>query len=196
MENKTIEQNSNPITHVCENCKTEYIGNFCPMCGKQYKDSALSNNTQHNEPTPSISDEQVVEEKNSHFFLKFALFLVSLAILGFIIFGIFSSVYGANSNTNSPSGSVFPTIVTKSAPSVDAEESLSGLIFNVYCPNHNYDYVIISFELYNKDGNIVASRTIRQDNLKKGGTYQLKYTLSIEEQFTVRSMRYKLADYK
>ena len=194
MENKTAEQNSNFIPHICEKCETEYLGNFCPNCGNP-RNKPPSTSDHSSDPT-LLNDNNQVAEKNSHFFLKFVLFLLSIALLGFIIYAISLSIYSSNSDANKSNGNISPTLTIKSAPTVEANESLADIVFNVSCPNHNYRYVIIEFTLLDKNGDALVSRTLRKDDLKKGGSYQLKYTPSFQEIFATRSMQYRIKDYK
>lgn len=154
-----------------------------------------------NQPTPEthIQQEEIQNDnpkeeiKKDHYFLKY---IGALTLIGIIVFFVVIVVLkGVTATSNTANNNSHLPEFFKPAPIIESEQTLTGIVFNINC-SYNYDFIIISLELLDKNDSILATRTLRGDNYRKGGTYQIEYKLSFDEQLKTRSIQYSITNYK
>ncbi len=127
-------------------------------------------------------------------FIMFIIFsLIAIAVFFFI--GYLDNKPNSSNSGSGDDGieSILP--IRKERPSVTMEQTLTKLLFNIQC-NDDYDYVILSITIYDKNYNVIRTFTLREDNMKKGELRQAEYKLSLSDQFNADSVRTSIQDYK
>lgn len=116
------------------------------------------------------------------------IFFSSLIISFIILIGIPYLIYKIeNPESNS--------IIFKEPPTLDSKiDNLGTKITIIITANDNYNYVEITLNLYKKNENTpIKSETLRKENLKKGNTYTISYTIkSLSEILNIEKYNYKL----
>lgn len=114
------------------------------------------------------------------------LFVMSIAIMATILF-IFIGIEKLKDNNDNTT--------MKNSPAVTIEETFSGLLINIQAKD-DYEYVIVKVDLYNNNQENIKSFTVREDNIKKGSTKQIKYELSPTIHFEARYTQCYVLEYK
>ena len=206
----------------CEHCGAhiEETDKRCPYCNsynEQYKKPEppkpqdqpeppiVKNNVQ---PQPQIIKEIVyvkdekannhseeterkkpIRKKKTHKSIV-SLFMTAICLVAGII------IYNKVQNTAKSATTPTPvTVVTKAKPSVKGEQTLSGVTFTVQA-NDNYNEVQVVYEIYNSSNVMIKQGTLYGYNYIKGNSYTLSQNLSVSEQLSFDTIKYRIGYYK
>lgn len=106
--------------------------------------------------------------------------IVGIVFLSFIVLGVVTAALGGGNETEkSPSGDV----VVKDDLTVESDITESKDTFSLYFEGivknntkRDMSYASITFNLYDKDGNLLGTALDNINNLKAGGTWKFKAT--------------------
>ncbi len=148
----------------------------CEDCGCKYPlDEAKNLLTESNNETPEIISSTKPQEKHNGSSGCLGALISVVAITLGITLCIFAFYHeNADKLGDKPIKQQIIEIV-KEKPNVSYEETISGLEFYIHC-NDNYSYVELELYFYDKNGNVVQTKTLTGNNYKKGYTYTLSYT--------------------
>lgn len=119
-------------------------------------------------------------------------FIIAILIIFGIGFGIYQIGNIISSETNTPN----PVVqVTKKAPDLSLEQTLTSVIINVYA-NDNYSLVEVQLEILDANLNILGDYTLQGTNYRKGNTYSLEKKLSFNQLLNASKIQYRCSNYK
>lgn len=85
--------------------------------------------------------------------------------------------------------------ITKKAPTLTAEQTLTSININILA-NADYEEVIVKLEIIDDSKIIIGNYTLTGTNYKKGYTYQLTHSLSLNEMLNGSQYRCKVTSYR
>lgn len=129
-----------------------------------------------------------VQKKKPH--KTISLFMVVICVVVGII--IYNKVQNNSKSATTPTP---VAVITKAPPSVKGEQTLSGVKFTIHA-NDNYNEVQVVYEIYNSNNAIIKKGNLYGYNYKKGNDYTLSQNLSISEQLTFDTIKYRIGYYK
>ncbi len=159
---------------ICLDC-----GNYWYLQEKEESNKERTEEELKKEPEEEseLKLEKEPEHERGRVFIKFIFIILSLFIIGTLIYGFASSC---------PSN--------KTPPNLELEETLTGV--NVYVEaEDDYDKVEVELQFYDWSGNLAYTTTLTGRDYKEGNTYTLTFSFSLSERFTYSYVEYWLESY-